>query len=165
MKKKIVLAAILVLSLVPLSLGAQTAESTEFRFLSFDIGYAPGWDLDPPAGSNNFITPAIFGLNVRIANNLAVGFQYLNDGGVIDNIFLLKYSVLPQLRAVVGFGIEDIATPGKPLTSLGLEVVPFSRLVGGVAATEFKVAVRYDSPVDDMVNGKILFALAFGIGF
>jgi hypothetical protein len=165
MKKKTALAAVLVLILVPLSLGAQTAGNAEFQYLSLDIGYALGWDLEPPVPGNNFTAPALFGLNVRIANNLAVGFQYLNDAGVIDNIFLLKYSVLPQLRAVVGFGVQNVGVTDDAASSLGLEVVPFSRRVGGFAATEFKVAVNYNSIFDEMTAGKILFTLAVGVGF
>jgi hypothetical protein len=162
MKKTIVLAAALVLILVPLSLGAQTAESTEFQFLSFDIGYAPGWDF----GGDELVTPALFGLNVRVADSFAVGFQTLNDGNTTDNYLILKYSFLPQLRAALGFGAQDVNPgPGTPASSLGIEIVPFTRSVGGLAATEFKVAIRYDSPFDNMVEGKILFTLAFGIGF
>jgi hypothetical protein len=158
MKKTIVLAAVLVLALVPLSLGAQTAGNTEFQFLSFDIGYAPGWDLS----DTELTTPAFFGLNVRVANNFAVGFQTLTEGANTDNYLILKYSFLPQVRAALGFGAQQGPVPAS---SLGIEIIPFTRSVGGLAATEFKVAVRYDSPFADMTNGKILFALAFGIGF
>jgi hypothetical protein len=165
MKKKIVLAAALVLILVPLSLGAQTAGATgnaEFQFLSFDIGYAPGWQL---GGGGVFTTPALFGLNVKIANSFTVGYQNLTAGAVIDNFLLLKYNFTSQLRAVVGFGVQDATGTPAPASSLGIEVVPFSRSVGGLAATEFKIALKYDSPFANMTNGKILFALAFGIGF
>jgi hypothetical protein len=163
MKKKIVLAAVLVLMLVPLSLGAQAAGNAEFQFLSIDIGYAPGWGLGPNGG---FVTPALFGLNIRVANNLSAGIQYMKEGAVEDSYLLLKYNILPQVRAVVGFGVQDIAAPPPVVaSSLGIEFIPFSRSVGGVAATEFKLAVKYDSPFADMTTGKILFALAFGIGF
>jgi hypothetical protein len=160
MKKKTALAAVLVLILVPLSLGAQTAGNTEFQFLSFDIGYAPGWDLANPGA----VTPALFGLNVRIASNLTVGIQHLNGGtpATLDTFLLLKYSFLPQLRAVVGIGAQG--TPAAA-SSLGIEYVPFRRSIGNLAATEFKVAVQYDSPFARMVEGKILFALAVGVGF
>jgi hypothetical protein len=159
MKKIIVLAAALVLTLVPLSLGAQTTGSSEFQFLSFDIGYAPGWNFAAPAA---MVTPALFGLNVRVANNFAVGFQTLTEGANTDNYLILKYSFLPQVRAALGFGAQQGPVPAS---SLGIEIIPFARSVGGLAATEFKVAIRYDSPFADMTNGRILFALAFGIGF
>jgi hypothetical protein len=159
MKKIIVLAAALVLTLVPLSLGAQTTGTSEFQFLSFDIGYASGWQFT--AGGGAFVTPALFGLNVRVANSFAVGFQTLNDGATIDNYLILKYNFMPQIRAALGFGAQD----GDPASSLGIEIIPFTRSVGSIAATEFKLVVRYDSPFDNMTNGKILFALAFGIGF
>jgi hypothetical protein len=161
MKKRIVLAAILVLSLVPLSLGAQAAENTDFRFLSFDIGYMSGWHLEDRVQQNL----ALFGLNVRVANSLAVGFQFLNeDGGAYSGSFLLlKYNFLPQLRAAVGFGLETPAN--TPVSSLGIEVIPFSRSVGNIAVTEFKASVRYDSLFENMKDGRFLFALAVGIGF
>jgi hypothetical protein len=158
MKKIIVLAAVLVLTLVPLSLGAQTTGTSEFQFLSFDIGYAMGWDFSVPGR----VTPSLFGLNVRVANNFAVGFQTLTEGGNSDNYLILKYNFMPQVRAALGFGAQ--AGP-IPASSLGIEIIPFTRSVGSIAATEFKVAVRYDSPFADMTNGEILFALAFGIGF
>jgi hypothetical protein len=160
MKKIIVLAAALVLTLVPLSLGAQTTGNSEFQFLSFDIGYAPGWDF----AATDMVTPALFGLNVRVANNFAVGFQHLTVAGpVTDNYLILKYSFTPQIRAALGFGAQN--NGAIPASSLGIEIIPFTRSVGGLAATEFKVTIRYDSPFNNMTNGKILFALAFGIGF
>ena len=159
MKKTFIAAAALALVLVPLSLGAQTAETTEFQYLSFDIGYAPGWDLNTTTST----TPSLFGINVRLSDNLIAGIQSLTEGANTDSFLLLKYSFLPKVRATAGFGTQ---APGPvPAVSLGFEVIPFIRSVGGLAATEFKVAVKYDAPFDDLTTGKIFFALAFGIGF
>jgi hypothetical protein len=166
-KKTFIAAAALALVLVPLSLGAQTAEATEFQYLSFDIGYAPGWSL---AGDGEQITPSLFGLNIRVADKLSAGIQILQGsvGGnaYTDTFLLFKYSFLPKIRATVGFGAEDDnPNPLIPYGSLGFEVIPFTRVVGGIAATEFKVAFKYDAPFGNLTSGKILFALAVGIGF
>ncbi|MDR0670027.1 MAG: hypothetical protein LBF95_08090 [Treponema sp.] len=158
MKKIFIVTVVLALALVPLAIGAQTP--AEFQYLSFDIGYAPGWDF----GNSSQITPSLFGINVRISDKLSAGIQTLQDA-TTDNFLLLKYSFLSQVRATVGFGVQDTGGANDAASSLGFEVIPFSRSVGGLAATEFKVAVKYDSPFANMVNGKILFALAFGIGF
>jgi hypothetical protein len=157
-RKKLIIGAALVLILVPLSLGAQT--NAEFQYLSFDIGYAPGWDLDSSA--TNPVTPSLFGLNVRVTDKLSAGLQMLTYSSTsTDSFLLLKYSVLPQVRAMLGFGSDGTDS----LSSIGFEIIPFSRSVGGLAATEFKVAVKYDAPFEDLTTGKILFALAIGIGF
>jgi hypothetical protein len=181
-KKFCFMAAALALVLAPLSLGAQATAQTgatdtatsagnpEFRILSFDIGYAPGWVLD----QNEDTTPSLFGLNVRITDKLSAGIQTLIGaiGGTTytDNFLLFKYSFLPQLRATVGFGaqgdyITSTPTTFLPASSLGIELIPVSRSIGGLAVTEFKVAFKYDSPFEHLDKGKILFALAFGIGF
>jgi hypothetical protein len=158
-KKTFIAAAALALVLVPLSLGAQSA--TEFQYLSFDIGYAPGWDLT----ATNSITPSLFGVNVRLSDNLIAGIQTLTVSTTqSDSFLLLKYGFLPKVRATAGFGTQ-FGTPIEPAVSLGFEAIPFSRSVGGLAATEFKVAVKYDAPFDNLTTGKIFFALAFGIGF
>jgi hypothetical protein len=165
-KKSFVITSVLFLALVPLSLGAQSAANAEFRILSFDIGYAPGWDLE----AREQTTPSVFGLNIRLADNFSAGFKTFKEGGAIDNFLVLKYNFLPRLRAVVGFGAEDIngvLTPAGPIpaSSIGVEAIPFSRSVGGLAVTEFKLAIEYDAPFQDVTEGRILFALAFGIGF
>jgi hypothetical protein len=148
----------LLLALVSLSLGAQTAASPGFQLLSVDLGYGAGWDL----AASQQITPAFFGLNIRVANNLSAGIQTLTQGGNSDNYLILKYNFLPQARATVGFGVQN---PAVAASSIGFEVIPFSRSVGGQAATEFKFIAKYDAPFTNLTQGKILFALALGIGF
>jgi hypothetical protein len=156
--KKYIMAA-LVLSLLPLSIGAQDAASTEFQYLAFDIGYAPGWNLD----SNSYETPSLFGLNIRVADKLSAGIQHLTYSSTAsDNFLLLKYSFLPKVRAILGFGTQG--TGLSPASSVGFEVIPFGRSTGG-ATTELKVAVKYDAPFSNPGGGKIFFALALGIGF
>ncbi|MDR2375715.1 MAG: hypothetical protein LBD96_04670, partial [Treponema sp.] len=149
--------------LVPLSRGAQTTANAEFQYLSFDIGYAMGWNF---TGTGSQATPSLFGFNIRVTDKLSAGIQTLNGGSAAttDNYLLLKYTFLPKVRATVGFGAQDTGSP-VAASSIGFEVIPFSRSVGGLAATEFKVAVKYDALFSDLTDGKILFALAFGIGF
>jgi hypothetical protein len=158
MRKSFFAAAALVLILLPLSAGAQTAENTEFQYLSIDIGYAPGWNL---AGSGSQVMPSLFGLNIKVSDRLSAGIQTLTEGAVRDNFLLLKYTLLPKVRATLGFGVQGTT----PASSAGFEVIPLSRSAGGLAATEFKAAVKYDAPFNDLTKGKILFALVFGIGF
>jgi hypothetical protein len=162
-KKILITAAALALMLVPLSLGAQTAAAAEFQYLSFDIGYAPGWDFGGNGGNGERITPSLFGFNIRLTDKLSAGIQILDDGTDTDKFLMLKYSFLPKVRATAGFGTQG-ATP-VAASSLGFEIIPFTRSVGGFASTEFKVAVKYDAQFANRTAGKILFALAFGIGF
>ncbi|MDR1024838.1 MAG: hypothetical protein LBL56_03865 [Treponema sp.] len=159
MTKKFIAAAALVLILVPLSAGAQTAANMGFQALSFDVGYAPGWDLN----NNDLVTPALFGFNVWVADGFSAGFQQMVTGGAIHSSFLmLKGNLLPGIRATLGFGSINGIAGGA--SSFGFEVIPFSRS-GGMATSEFKIAVKYDSPFADITNGRVYFALAFGVGF
>ncbi|MDR2177268.1 MAG: hypothetical protein LBP20_04400 [Treponema sp.] len=160
MRKSFIAAAALVLILLPLSTEAQTAENAEFQYLSIDIGYAPGWSLAATGGGQKM--PALFGLNIRVSDKLSAGIQTLTESATVsDNFLLLKYTFLPKVRATLGFGVQG----ADPASSVGFEVIPLSRSVGGLAATEFKAAVKYNAPFNDLTKGKILFALAFGIGF
>jgi hypothetical protein len=117
------------------------------------------WDL---TGNGSQITPALFGLNFRVANGLSAGIQTLKEGATSDNFLILKYNFLPQTRATVGFGTTSGSAAAA---SIGFEVIPFSRSVGGQAATEFKLIAKYDAPFNNVAEGKILFVLALGIGF
>jgi hypothetical protein len=159
------------LILVPLSLSAQTTANANagFQVMSFDIGYAPAWDTNPPAGGKNFIAPALFALNVRVANNFLVGFETLTSGANIDSYLTMKYNFLPMLRGTVAFGQTSNfgAVPGtaEPAMGLGFEAVPFARTIAGSVSTEFKLAFQYLAALNDLRESALVFALAFGIGF
>jgi hypothetical protein len=165
--KKLLIAAALALALVPLSLGAQTTGNTGFQLLSIDIGYGASWNL-ADNNNNELIMPTLFGLNFRVADNLSAGIQSLTVPGTAstDNFFILKYNFLPQARATLGFGAQkNVSGTATAASSIGFEIIPFSRSVGGQAATEFKIIAKYDSSFAELTKGKILFALALGIGF
>jgi hypothetical protein len=144
--------------LLPLSgLFAQAATSQTYQILSFDIGYAPGYDLT--AGTGGFVTETYFGFNVRLADPLAIGFATI--GGTTGlNLLKVKYDVLPKLRAVVGYGLDT----GFGWADFGLEIVPFRNKVSGLSA-EFKVVV--DSTwlaTGSIGDGIIYFGLVVGVG-
>jgi hypothetical protein len=165
--KKLIAALLLAaagLILVPLSASAQTA-SAGFQIVSFDIGYAPSWDLK---ANNAEETPAFFALNIRVANNLSVGFEFLDGTAGDDAYFTVKYNFLPLIRGTVAFGQTELFTTSgssEPAMGLGFEVIPFSRTVAGSVSTEFKLAFQYLATVDDLSESGLVFALAFGIGF
>jgi hypothetical protein len=158
--KKLFIAALLILALVPLSLGAQTGEDAGFKLLSVDVGYGAGWNL----AGNTQVNPALFGLNFRVASGLSAGIQTQTGGGADSLYLLLKYNILPQARATVGFGTIG-TVPAVAASSVGFEVIPFSRTIGNIAATAFKLAGKYDSTFAALTEGRILFFLALGIGF
>jgi hypothetical protein len=171
--KKLLAALLLAagLILVPLSASAQAA-GAGFQVLSFDIGYAPSWDLNATSGQASFVSPSYFALNVRVANNLSVGFETLSGGTTttIDNYLTVKYNFLPALRGTVAFGQTRYfaaapATAADPAIGLGFEAIPFSRTVAGSVSTEFKLAFQYIATTADLKNSGLVFALAFGVGF
>jgi hypothetical protein len=160
------------LILVPLSASAQAAAGAGFQVLSFDIGYAPSWDLNTTSGQASFVSPTYFALNVRVANNLSVGFETLSGGTTttLDKYLTVKYNFLPALRGTVAFGQTRYfaaapATAADNAIGLGFEAIPFSRTVAGSVSTEFKLAFQYIATTADLKNSGLVFALAFGVGF
>ncbi|MDR1904900.1 MAG: hypothetical protein LBQ88_21790 [Treponema sp.] len=177
MKKLVIGLALAGLILLPLSLSAQTeAAGSGFQIMSIDIGYAPSWDLNltdnATPDQEAFIAPALFGLNIRVADNFIVGVETLTGSNGVagtDTYLNVKYNFLPRVRGVVGFGqtrlfAADVTKP-EPAAALGFEVIPFTRVAAGSVTTEFKVAFRYLATVTDLKNSGLVFALAFGIGF
>jgi hypothetical protein len=165
--KKLMAALLLAagLILVPLSVSAQAA-GAGFQVLSFDIGYAPSWDLD--ATTNGFISPEYFALNVRVANNLSVGFETLASGANTDRYLTVKYNFLPAVRGTVAFGQTTLfgsTSTAEPAIGLGFEAIPFSRTVAGSVSTEFKLVFQYLAATDNIRESGLVFALAFGVGF
>jgi hypothetical protein len=150
------------LILVPLSASAQATPgaASGFQIMSFDIGYAPAWKLD----ANDFVAPALFALNVRVANNFVAGFETLTSGALLDRYLTMKYSFLPMVRGTIAFGRSNIFASGGPAMGLGFEAIPFTRTVAGSVSTEFKLAFQYLASIDDLSKSGLVFALGFGVG-
>jgi hypothetical protein len=162
-KKIAVMAVLAAMVLGSLPVGAQTG-SAGFQYLSLDIGFAPVWDFDP--ANPDYVTVSQFGFNVRVSDSLIAGIQLFDYGGTTSSFLLLKYNVLPRLRAVAGFGLIPPGTPPNPAANIGVEIIPFTRTAGDTVITELKLGLSYVMPFDDPPGkSKILFALALGIGF
>jgi hypothetical protein len=148
MKKKIVVLLLALMILPLMGLAAQDASS--FTILSFDIGYAPGYDLD----ADETLTDSYFALNVRVADPLSVGFAII--GTTPTTLLKVKYDILPKARAVVSFG--------NGIVGLGFEAVPFIRKTSGLS-TEFKLVLDYLwEPKSGLDAGKLYLGLDVGIG-
>jgi hypothetical protein len=168
--KKRFLVLFLGLIAFPLALSAQTANA--FQFVSFDIGYAPGWAFNPGTGRDSMRIPPMFALNVRMADSFTVGFQTYTSGTDLLPMFNMKYEFLPgKARGILAFGKEKNATGvyvdatgGATVGALGFEYIPFTRNLAGSVATEFKIGAQYLFDMTDASNGAAIFGIAFGIG-
>jgi hypothetical protein len=151
--------------LLPLAGLAAQEEESSFSILSFDIGYAPLFDFN--STGNEYYTPMVFGLNIRVAGPLSIGFVTYQQGAIVDLLLVkVKYNVIPQARVGVSFGRDRVAAVGN-VTGLGIEGVPFQKKIG-MLATEFKVGIDYfwvpAVAAKDFDNGKLVFTLAVGVG-
>jgi hypothetical protein len=164
--KKQFLVLFLGLIAFPLALSAQTANA--FQFVSFDIGYAPGWAFS----SGVMGIPPTFALNVRMADSFTVGFQTYSRGTALLSMFNMKYDFLPgKARGMLAFGKESnpagvYLSGGSAVTAgaLGFEYIPFMRNLAGSVATEFKIGAQYLFDMTDVSHGAAIFCIAFGIG-
>jgi hypothetical protein len=163
MKKLIVgLAVVVGLALCPLAANAQAAGGG-FQLLSFDIGYAPAYNTSTSALSYS----SLFALNIKVANDLIVGFESLGTS-TASSFLTLKYNFLPILRGTLAFGNAPgttLITGSGAVIGFGFEAVPFARTVGGSVSTEFKLIMQYLARADTVTtNSALLFGIAFGVG-
>ena len=157
MKKAI---AFLLVLLIPVGFAA-AQENSGFGIFSFDIGVAPLYRLSD--NENDNVTT--FGLNLRVAEPLVVGFG-LYDGGL--TLLNLKYEVLSSARILVSLGGVSGATSvlsggTGAVGGLGFEYAPFRRKISGLA-TEFKMGVQYLFLTNSIDEGSLLFTLGFSVG-
>jgi hypothetical protein len=156
----------LVLMLLPLA-GLAAQEGNSYGILSFDIGYAPLFDFDDTVGANNYRSPGYFGFNIRVADPVSVGFvTYQQPNAISISLLKIRYDIIPQARVSLSYGYDSIATAGS-VVGFGIEGVPFQRKTGSLA-TEFKLGIDYlwlpTVATKDIAHGKLIFALAVGVG-
>ncbi|MDR2542432.1 MAG: hypothetical protein LBC80_03160 [Treponema sp.] len=157
MKKLFFVFFIAILMLPVANLTAQEG----FTLLSFDIGQAPSFLVD---GSNTLSSHAVFGLNVRVAGPMIIGFTNY-DG--FARFVKGKFDINGQLRAVIGYGTGNIAgtpPPSPNYSGLGFEIIPFRRAISGLY-TEFKLSPFYAFVNDGVAKGRLLLPLALSVGF
>jgi hypothetical protein len=163
MKKKI--AVVLAILILPVA-GLVAQESGSYSILSFDIGYAPLYDFGASGSDPAYQTPAAFGLNIRITDQLSAGFftyQTGSSGSGGTSLLKIKYDIIPQARASLSFGYDSAAS-GSEVIGLGVEGIPFQRKTGSLA-TDFKLGIDYLwTPSADIGDGKLVFTLAVGVG-
>jgi hypothetical protein len=157
MKKILILLA--VLAVLPLTQAA--AQSDGFKVLSFDIGYAPSYNVD--TGATN--SQSLFGFNVMVGDDLSAGFTIIDGGGANGfSLLSLKYQLIDKVKAQVSMGRQNPAGPGPFVSGLGLEYAPFTRRYGEYLGTELKLRLEYLFPNATIDEGWLFFGLAFGVG-
>jgi hypothetical protein len=161
MKKQLLAAAAVIFLALPAAVNAQ--QTGTFQLISFDMGYAPGWQIE----QNDSVFPQLFALNIRVADGFTAGFQSYSEEGNTANLFNMKYDFIPgKVRGILAVGSDKslFFSPATTIAGLGFEYVPFSRNVAGSVTTEFKIGVQYLFAKDDVANGTVAFNIAFGIG-
>jgi hypothetical protein len=153
MKKILILLAVLTV----LSLTQAAAQSDGFKVLSFDIGYAPSYNVDSGATDSQ----PLFGFDVMVGDDLAVGFT--NIGGAIS-LLSLKYRLIDKVKAQISLGQAVAGPPVIPWIGLGLEYAPFTRRYGEYLGTELKLRLEYLFAANAIDDGLLYFGLAFGVG-
>jgi hypothetical protein len=174
MKKIVIL--LMALALLPL---ANIAAQSRFGYnvFSFDIGYAPTYNLDSGAATNG----NLFSLNVLVGDAFAVSFTNVGvgvgpDGNTASgtNLFSLKYPLLEKIRPVVSIGSTTDGTNSAAVAGLGVEFAPFTRRFGDALATDLKLLVEYvfvaETSAALTINsagpqyGTFIFGISFGVG-
>jgi hypothetical protein len=160
MKKILILLA--VLALLPLTQVA--AQSSGFKVLSFDIGYAPSYNVE----TGDTDVQSLFGFNVMVGDDLSAGFTIIDGGGATGfSLLSLKYQLIDKVKAQVSLGLFDPAGTGTGPTAvsgLGLEYAPFTRRYGEYLGTELKLRLEYLFLANAIDDGLLYFGLAFGVG-
>jgi len=149
MKKRFL---IIFIAFLVIPIAGLAAQEGAFTLMSFDIGYGPA--MSTSGGSLQTINT--FGINVRVAGPMCVGFVS-NTGGLTYSSLKIKFDVRPQVRAVFGYGAGN-------RVGLGFEIIPFRRQASGLF-TEFKIAPEYTFTDTTVTSGTLIFPLTLGIGF
>jgi hypothetical protein len=162
MKKLLLVAVAVIFLTLPAAVNAQ--QTGTFQLISFEIGYAPGWQIEQNA--NMF--PQLFALNIRVADGFTAGFQSYAEGSNKANLFNMKYDFIPgRVRGILAIGSDTqlfFSPDNSTIAGLGFEYAPFSRNIAGSVTTELKIGVQYLFTKDNVANGTIAFNIAFGIG-
>jgi hypothetical protein len=166
--KALPLAALLALAFLK---GAAAADT--FSILSFDNGYAPGYNL----ATGNLAVASRFALNVQIAEPLMASFVFIDgDNTILPDYRMLRlgYQLIDRLRLCVALGSVTGASTAPALaigtfvSGIGFDTVAFRRKFQEALATEFKVQVEYlfapTVPAASMTGGILFLGLAFSIG-
>ncbi|MDR2516953.1 MAG: hypothetical protein LBC88_06175, partial [Spirochaetaceae bacterium] len=133
-----------------------------FSIFSFDIGANPVYRLS----DDSYQTATSFGLNLKVADPLVVGFTIFDSGST--TLLNLKYEVLNKARVVLSLGNASsggvlLGSGSGTVGGLGFEYAPFSRSISGLA-TEFKMGAQYLFPASAIDQGSFLFILGFSVG-
>jgi hypothetical protein len=169
LRKKILPVAIL-LSAIALR-GVAAADT--FSILSFDNGYAPGFNLT----TGNLAVASRFSLNIQLADPIMASFVFLDgDNTVIADYRMLRlgYQVLDRVRLNVALGTVTGASTapavavGSLASGIGFDVIAFRRKFQDVLASEFKVQIDYiftpTVAAAGMTGGILFLGFAFAIG-
>jgi hypothetical protein len=149
------------------------AAADTFSILSFDNGYAPGFNLS----SGNLAVASRFSLNLQITDPLAAGFVFIDgDNTVIPDYRMLRlsYQVIDKIRmnvalgSVTGASTAPAVAVGTLASGIGFDLIAFRRKFQDTMATEFKVHIDYVfTPTEaaaGLTGGILVFGMAFSIG-
>jgi hypothetical protein len=153
------LAVVVLAAALPLS----AAAADTFRILSFDNGYAFGYNL----ASNNWNVASSFGLSVQITDTVSVGFNLLDgDGTVFTDFRLLEFNY--QLFDKAGLSVSVGSTGGNLAAGIGLEMIAFQRRFQDALASELSLQLDYlfqpGSATAGVTAGILSAGLVFSIG-
>ncbi|MDR1210668.1 MAG: hypothetical protein LBK40_00395 [Spirochaetaceae bacterium] len=152
MKKILILLA--VLAILPLTQLA--AQSDGFKVFSFDIGYAPSYNVE----SADTDSQPLFGLNIMIGDDLTAGFTYTALASTTYTLLSLKYQIIDKLKVLVSVGSDGT----DPVSGVGFEYAPFTRRYGEYLGTELKLMVEYAFEPGAIDEGRLFFGVALGVG-
>lgn len=168
LNKGFVLAVLLIcLALVP------AAAADTFSILSFDNGYAPGFNLS----SGNLAVASRFALNLQITDPLSAGFVFIDgDNTVIPDYRMLRlaYQFMDRIRlnvalgSVTGASTAPAVAVGTLASGIGFDMIAFRRKFQETMGTEFKIQIDYlFTPTvanAGLTGGILFFGMAFAIG-
>lgn len=124
--------------------------------LSIELGMAAGYDL----GNNDPVVGRTFGLNLMVADNLAVGFASTSAAALSFNLFRLGYAITP----VIGMDIY-VGNDGSTAGGLGAFVnLQRGKNESGVFST-LKLRLQYLTDTSlGLAKGDVIMAVSASVG-
>ncbi|MDR1210667.1 MAG: hypothetical protein LBK40_00390 [Spirochaetaceae bacterium] len=155
MKKILILLAVLAI----LPLAQLAAQSSGYNVFSFDIGYAPSYNVN----TGDTDSQTLFGFNVMVGNDLAAGFTLIGNSTAGFSLLTLKYQIIDRIKAQVSLGLQNPGGSPIPVSGLGFEYAPFTQSNNSLN-TELKLRIEYLFPNNYVEQGWLFFGLALGVG-
>lgn len=135
-----------------------------FSIMSFENGYAPGFNLTSTV--NNWNVASRFALNIHVSDRVSSGFVFIDgDGTIIPDYRLLRLNYKLLDRASLGLSLGSTGT--TMVTGLGFDIIAFQRRFQDALTTDFKMQIDYlfqPTVANGLTSGVLSMGLAFSIG-